>query len=508
MAELVPDKIILEMQVGRAGSSRWQKLTVTNELFAGKMSAPGGAARKYTRFYATNYGENERIETIGRRETGNPEPFTFDVTMPDWNNRALYNKLKQMEGVKNFRLRYYQGDVDVPTNYVRMKQWSGSVNTARLGVFEGDQIDGEKKVDAVGGYKIGQEAEAFHEIYPLALGDIKGTVTTLAINDIISIGYPRNAGDVEGEDTNNDGLQEYVFVTAKDGSNLPHLFWTRDKGATWTDVTLTGLTNMDATGVAKVGENIVVSGSGAGGGLVWANWEDIKAAAATWTRSTNISAGTVINKVKRVTGAKAVACGASGAVWKTEDAGKTFTSAGVAVTANALTQIAVVDETLQWFGGASGTLVRRLNEVMSLITVTGISTNAINALGVPNTPNRSTQVFVGAADGKIYYSANGTKTTPTWSVKYTGGTGSIDAIAFGGFEGAVMFFVHSNGSSQSRLLRDLSGGEMSVDVEAISTYTSPTNATFNAIAVPKHDVNTCMVVGDATGGQGFIGLAA
>ncbi|MBZ0281030.1 MAG: hypothetical protein K8L97_09830 [Anaerolineae bacterium] len=508
MNGVVPDKLILEVQVGLAGSSQWLNMTMTNELFAGKMTGPGGAARKYTRFYATDYGNNERIMVIGRRETGNPEPFTFDLNLPDWISRTTYDQIKQrLEGVKNIRLRYYTGDYANATNYKKIKVWAGCVNAARLGQMDGDQIDGTKKVDAQGAYKLPQEADEFYEIYPLQVSNLTGTVSTLAFTDVISIGFPRSAGEVEGEDVNNDGTKEYIAVTLKDGSNLPHLRWTADKGASWADVTLTGLTNFDATGVAKVGENIVVSGSGAGGGLAWAKWDEVKAGTATWTRSTNIAGGTVVNKVKRISSTKAVAVGNAGAVYLSEDAGKTFTSAGAAVTANNLTQIAVVDETLQWFGGASSTLVRRMNGVMSLITVTGLAA-AINSLAVPNTPNRGTQIFVGAADGKIYYAPNGTVTAPTWNVRYSAGSGSIDSMAFAGYEGAVLYFNHVNGSTQSRIYRDLSGGKLATDVEGIGDYTNPANASFNAIAAPVHDVNTLMIVGDLTGGQGFIGLAA
>jgi hypothetical protein len=79
-------------------------------------------------------------------------------------------------------------------------------------------------------------------------------------------------------------------------------------------------------------------------------------------------------------------------------------------------------------------------------------------------------------------------------------------MSFAGNDGEILYLIQTNGSSQSRILRDLSGGKLGNDVEAISQFTSPSNAAFDDIFAA--DENTAMVVGDVTGGQGFIGLVA
>lgn len=501
---------IVEVQRGGSGANGWEVLYIADNTTQVKMGKVSGGKVTYSEQYGRDWSQGAQLVITDVVQTGQPEPFTFEIELPVEVRANAARYFKAIEGVKNVRVRHFAGEPSNPVNFQRMDMYCNAVNEALPGATVGDFVsDTENLADQLR-MVIPQRAPSYMTVMPV-LHQRQTTTLTQAVNAVISVGYPRLAGDIPGENNNNDGLQEWVAVTAKDGSNLPHLLWTQDKGATWTDVTLTGMTNMDATGVTQSGQYIVVSGSGAGGGLVYAKWEDIKSGTATWTRSTNISAGTVVNAVGAPSkGSTVYACGASGAVWKSTDSGVTFASAGTAVTANALTELAISDESLIWFGGASGTLVRMYNGVMSVVTVTGISTSAINALAVPPGRNRGTEVYVGAANGNIYVTLNGHKTTPTWTTRSfdLSGTGAVDALAFGGYNGSILWVAQTNaGATGSRILRDFSGGKLGNDTEVIGGFTDPTNATFNAIAAPRWDANTCVVVGDNST-TSFLGLVS
>lgn len=508
MGSPVPDKMIVEVQAGGAGAGNWATLYEANEQTGLQLNSPAGGDITYSRYYAYNLASNMQ-EVIGKRKTGNPAALTLDMSIPRFINKQVRDFQAKMYGVKNLRTRYYTGDYSGMTNYVKCEVYARCENAVLDGMGDGAIFDGTAGKPAdLARYKFPQEVEFYYELFKTSLSRLATSITTLSLARGAHFGYRRVAGEVVGEVGNNDGLQEFMGVTVADGSNLSHLIVTRDKGATTTDITLTGFTNFIGTGVAIVGENVVVSGSSTGGGLLWAKLADVLTGTVTFTRSTNISAGTVINDVKRISSQKAIACGAAGAVYVSNDGGRTFTSAGTAVTANALTVIEVVDETLQWIGGASGTLVRRMNNIMSVVTVTGLSTTAINSLAAPRFFNRSTELLVGSAAGKVHVTGNGTDTTPTWTTIYDAGSGSIDALEFAGPDSGVLWVVHTNGSTQSRLMRDISGGKFAYDLETVSDYTSPANSTFNDISCAPWEPNMCMVWGDANGGGGFVGVAA
>jgi len=501
---LIPDRAILEIQKGGPGASNWEGIAILSDVSQYRFGPLDSTELEIKR----DVGRDERtgrLRTIKSSRSGNVLSYTGEIETADIATKRF---LEQIDGYNSYRVRYFTGEAyNVPTNYERIRLASGAWLKKPKGTFTRDMLnsfEGYESQSESQRRKFPLDIDEVLEIYRLNHSKISGTVTTLAANDVISYGYPRYAGYVPGETDNNPGNKEFIFVTAKDGSNLPHLHYTTGRGAAWVDITLTGLTNFDATGVAKAGDYVVVSGSGAGGGLAYARWTDILAGSATWTRSTNISAGTVINRVRAVSGQKLYAVGQSGAVYVSTDCGKTFTSAGTAVTANHLTRIAVASEDLVWFGGASGTVVRMYRDVMSLVTVSGLAA-AVNDLAVP--PMRPNEFFIAAADGKVYAAPNGTATTPTFSTRHSeSGVSAIDAMAFGGPCGEILFFVETNGSSQSRIAIDYSGGRFGADVLRLGSFTDPANSTINALAAA--DENTCMAVGDVNGGQGYIGLVA
>lgn len=509
---LLPRRVLLEVQAGGAGSNNWKSLATLNDVSVYRVGAVDSGEVEISRWYGRDEKNAGRLTVIASYRTGTAPVYTFDVELAD---AQLQNILDTMNGKKNLRLRYFRGEYSNPTNYDKIRVLSRAVNKKPKGGFTRDMansFDGfEEQADAQR-RNFPHEADDFLELERVILQDIKGTVTTLAVHTVYSFGYPRDVGEVVGENQNNPGNREWLAGTAKaNAGQVPKLLYTANKGGTWKPLDCTGLTDFTIKGITKVGVNIIIcSDDATGGGLAYCSLDTIKAASSsvTFVRSTGIAAGTVVSAVARIDDNTAIACGANGAVYISTDGGRTFASAGSAVTANALTKIAVVDSSLQWFGGANGTLVRRYKEVMSSISVTGIGTDAVTSLGVPKGLTRGTEIFVGTAGGDVHVSVNGTDTTPIWETRAfdQSGVGSVDGMSFAGNDGEILYLIQTNGSSQSRILRDLSGGRLASDCEVISDFTSPANAGFNDIFAA--DENTVMVVGDVTGGQGFIGLVA
>lgn len=501
---LLPHRKLLEIQEGGAGASNWKGLGLIGDVSQVSMAPIDSSEVEITRYPARDE-RTGRLINIDSVRSGTPLTYTTEITVQDGNLRRL---LESLDGKMNLRIRNFGGEYSVPTNYQKMRVLSRAWNKKpSMGKFANDMVnsfDGYEAPKDPQRRSFPFESDDAFEVDPVVPLKISGTVTAQGISDVISVGYPRYAGQIAGENQNNPGNKEYLFITLKDGSNLPHIHFTLNKGASWVDNTGTGLTNFDGSGIAKCGALVVISGIGAGGGLAYAEYEAVKAGTATWTRSTNIAAGTVINAVRAIDSQTLIACGAAGAVYISTDGGRSFVSAGGAVTANALTKIAVVDSTLQWIAGASGTLIRRYKDVMSVVAISGFAV-AINSLVVPTGLSRGTEVFVGGADGTVRASVNGTATTPTFSTRRSGAS-AVDAMAFAGPDGDVLYIAESNGSSQSRLVRDLSGGMFGNDAEILGSYTDPANSTYNQIAAA--DVNTAMVIGDVNTSQGFIGLVA
>lgn len=500
MPGTLPKFRIAELQEGGSGANNWIPLYINQDVGSIKMTGPDGGEVEIKQHYGRDYNSGN-IQIINQVVSGQKKPYTFDLNLP-FEMRQVLTKFK---GLKNIRLRMFTGDYSNPTNYQKMLLFTNGLSTKDLGKFDSDLVDdNENKGEQLRRTYPHSFAYAY-EIDPLGISDISGmgSAFAFALNDIISVGYERWTGDVSGEDTNNSGDKEYLAISAVDGSTFHHVFWTADRFATV--VNNVGATaNFIGQGIAKAGSNVVIAGSGAGGGLMYASFDSVKAGTATWTRSTNISAGTVVNAVVAVSASVLYACGASGAIYKSTDSGLSFTSLGTAVTANSLTKLAVADDQLIWAGGASGTLVKIYKDVMSVVAVNGLSTTAINALRVPPGPRRGCQLFIGSAAGNIHYTANSIPSSgaPLFVARTfdQSGVGAIDGIRFAGYEGEIMYVIQTNGSSQSRLLRDFSGGKMAGDVEILGSFTSPTNATYNALAVPAPvaGMNCVVVVGDVS----------
>lgn len=485
---------VVEVQEGGSGSTNWVPLGVYGDIGSPKVTGPSGGDTEVTSHYGRDY-KTGKMKIVNQVVSGVPAPYTFDVELP----MELRSILTRFKGRKNIRIRFFDGDYGTPTNYKKTLNYINGFSINENGNFGGDILN---DVDNPGDQlrrTYPQQFADMVEVDPLTISDVSGSIIAYALNGVISIGYERWAGDVAGENENNPGDKEFLAISAVDGATFHHVLYTDDRWATVTDIT--GATaNFIGQGIAKAGKNVVICGSGAGGGLMYTTLAAIIAGTATFTRSTGVSAGTVVNAVVAASASVLYAVGASGAVWKSTDAGVTFASLGTAVTANALTELVCVDDTLLWAGGASGTLVKIYKDVMSVVAVNGLSTTAINSLAVPPGSRRGQELFIGSAAGNVHWTANSLPSTgaPVFAARSFDnvGVGAVDGLAFAGSEGEMLYAIQTDGSSQSRLLRDHSGGKFGQDVEVLGAFTSPTNATYNALAVASPNCVVC--VGDVS----------
>lgn len=501
---LLPARGILEIQQGGPGAANWMALAMLNDISNVRMGAIDSSEATISRAV----GRNEKtglLQTVGSWLSGDVITYSGEIEIQDVKVRRL---LETLGGRNNFRVRYFTGERANPLNYEWMRVLSGVRITKPKGGFTRDMVSSFEGVEGPADPQkrtFPFEADEFLEVEPIVRQNISGSVTTLAVKDIASIGYARAAGDVAGENTNNPGNKEYVFITAKSGVGAPSkVFYSADKGASWSSTNT--LNDFDGSGICKAGPNIIISGNDAtGGGLAYATVASVRAGTATWTRSTNVSAGARVAAVRAINDTTVIAVGNSGAVWLSTDSGRSFTSL-TAVTASNLNRIAVAGDDLQWFGGASQTLIRRYKDVMSVITVTGL-TGTINDLAVPPGMSRGGEIYVVSSDGSCRRAVNGTDTAPTFSnMRDESDTTSTDAIAFGGPNGEICYLVETNASPASRIVRDHSGGYFGADAEVLGSFTSPTNASINALAAA--DWYTVMGAGDVSAGVGYIELIA
>lgn len=501
---LLPIRTILEMQNGGPGASNWAALGLLNDVSNVRLGAIDSNEATISRAVGRNEMTGQ-LQTIGSWKSGDVISYTSELEIQDVKVRRL---LESLQGRNNFRIRYFTGERADPLNYEWIRMLSGAQITKPAGAFGRDMTNSFEGVEAPADSqkrKFPIQADAYLDIEAIIRQNISGTITTLAIKDVASIGFARSAGDVAGENTNNPGNKEFVFITAKSGAGATSkVFYTADKGATWSSTNT--LNDFDGSGITKAGPNIIISGNDAtGGGLAWATAASVKAGTATWTRSTGVAAGGRVAHVRKINDLEVIAVGNSGAVWYSSNSGMTFSSL-TAVTANNLLWIAVAGDDLQWFGGSTQTLVRRYKGVMSVITGHGL-TGTFNSLAVPGGMTRGQELYMACSDGSVRRTVNGTQTTPTFAiVRQDSAVTSVTAIAFGGPNGEYCYLAEANASPAARIVRDHSGGMFGGDAEVLGSFTSPTNAGISSLAAA--DWYTVMGVGAVSASQGYIELVA
>lgn len=435
--------------------------------------------------------------------SSDPARYTFDLT-----TRLLVsdfiNSLSKRSCEHVLRVRNHCGDVEDVTNYLAALAYHQTFGTGQT--LTENPANGTTAVSPDVMVTVNESASELVPVVKVQHLNISGSISDFAINKVIAVGVAQCAGACGLE---NDGNQEFWAVTDEDttpgygGTGAPNFLYTEDGGGTWTAVAIDVFLSGNATDVLKIGGYVLVLSET--NGIAYARFADIKDGVANpWALASGFS-GSFPNAFAQASGNIVYAVGDGGRIWRSTDGGQSFTAVATAgqVTSSDLLSTAFVSETLGWIGGASGTLVKFFNGAFSLVTVTdGTNTvsSDITSIAVPE--DRDNEIYLTAA-GEVWRSRN---QGVTWErMSFPGsGSGTVDDLQFSGPGGFHLWLIHTRASdSKSRVLRDLSGGALSFNIEVIGSYDSPANSRMNSIA--PSNANTALVVGELNGSVAFVG---
>lgn len=466
----------------------------------------GDAARGSVAAYSGGGTSVESLFSFGRpvgsRITANPSRYTVQVMAESRVVSALRSLARNVNCIPN--LYVFAGctpqDVDQFSLLRIFVDAAITGNSVSGNILEGASGDNADLMD-----QIDFDALTLVEARRLAHADLSATVSTGAFNDVIAIGGPACPDACGGAD---DGDSEFVAVgDPVSPATIPRIFYTNDGGSTWTQQTIAAVANGAAEAVAVAGTRVIVAVSGTNAGVFVAPLADVKLGTATFVAASGITAGDEYFDVIAIDPATVVAVGETGKIAVSNDGGYSFTALTGGGASNLACVSAGTDKSVVWAGGASGALLRikNLRTVETIADPTG--GDDITAIKVPL--DRTGEVYVGTDAGEIWVSKNAQAPTPTFAElsfdKPSGGS-IINAIEFAEARQAIMFVVQTNGSSQSRVLVDYSGGSAGKWMTAIGTFTSPANAVINAIAPTS--ANYALTVGEPETSQGFIGVVS
>lgn len=477
----------------------WQILMFEDELSHVDLTGVTGGGMDVEARYARDLMKGAgAFRGIGLFPTSNPKPFTGTLKA-----RALYGVpdvlhlnddvrddadcSKGESGIRRYSLRsrFYCGEVLEPANFEEIRLLLPVMVTSKnepnwaKGTTGGqDDVIDEFSITAL-----------FKERYVAPKHDnIQKSGLAVAMNKVIKI-------------------NSTTFVGVSDAvSGTPQLRWTKDKGNTWTLVPINVFSAVDGLDVIKCGPNILVAGNGATpttGGIAYASWQDIKDGVSTpFTLASGISASHLPNALACI-GAEVYVSADDGYIYYS-NGGKSFStlSAGT-ITTEDLMKVRLSGKSLGYFGGKNGALVKLRNGQLSLVT-TGVSDD-ITALDIPNNDwDRGSHVYIGTDGNDILRSFDEGKTWNTMAFPGDGLSSTIIAdLQFYGPMDCHLWVVQTNSSSDSRVMLDLSGGNLNNDVLIIGAFASPSNNGINSIA--PYGINAAICVGEPINSLAYIG---
>lgn len=437
---------------------------------------------------------------VGSRQTGNPERWTGNISTRRTTVSKLRNLMKNASCLHNIVVLAGCESQDFTKFSMGEKYIDAGLTglTPSAPAVQKTTQEDPRAMDALG-ISAGARVE-FHQLAhklgatsPLVDGSGKHII------NLANVRCAGRCGDASAGDL------EFIAVGGGDApATIPRIAYTADGGVTWTTQTIAAVANGVAEWVTVFGNNVIVAVSGTNGGVYRAPLDGVKAGTATFTAVTGIATGTAYNAVEAI-GSLVVAVGVTGLLWISRDGGYSFTAlaSGVATT---LSTIAGDDDSMIFIGGASG-VVRKITNgrTVSAVTVTGLSTDGVTTLAVPE--NRSNVLMVGTITGKIFATANAADATPVWverSFDKPSGGGIIEHMIFSDPMGSFFWVVQSNASTQSRVLMDYSGGAMGSWAVAVGLFTDPVNALINTIAPANADY--ALTLGEVSAGFAFYGV--
>lgn len=330
-----------------------------------------------------------------------------------------------------------------------------------------------------------------------------GTATDLGDQAINDIEYC-DAGTCGGYcGPRSDGCTTFYAVT--DADTTPYAAPQLIKGVkdlrtdaiTWTRVPILGLNN-DVNGIECAGATLIVISNG--DGKVAYNSED--GDQDEWVLITLAKAPSPFHAALHMRTAREGYIGAAdGYIYKTVDGGRSWNAVHQGqLTSQRINAVWAHDKDLVYAAGNSGVMLKSTNGGQSWQDITEVSTVASNLLKIIVPPDRPKEVYVGAANGKIYRSINEGSTFS--AIVFDGdGIGSVDDIDFCGPCGSnVMFILHNDAGPRARILRDLSGGAGGADVEVVMTQTAVIGAGIDLNALACCSVNEVLAGGELSGG--------
>lgn len=469
------------------------------------LSAPtGGGQSVESRFQRSAEGSAGAFEYVAGVYTSNPERITFNLM----ERLNVCNFLRRVKCPVNFLVVQGCGNrltlLDYTFGYYFIDDFPTSFD------FTENIVEGTSETGADVMRQIAYSAGFQLPLKKVQHQDISGTASDFAINKVRSVGYDKCLDNCSAE---SDGAQDFWFVTDKDNTpgylsqSTAKFLWTTNGGTTINSDYINAFLNGDATDVVKYGGYIIAASPQ--NGIAYANYANVAAGnIGTWRNATGAPTSGNYPRALGVVGNTIYAAGGGGYIWTSTD-GVSFSvlNAGTILTTQ-INSIATPGCDLIWFGGNTGALAKYENGVLTAVTVrdsTGaVVTANINVVATPPAQgNRGNEVYVGTSTGRIFKSLD---KGATWSEVAidNAGTGSVNDIQFSFPFGVIMYVVQTNTNSQSRVLRDLTGGNGGLtQIEILGSFTNPTNSGINSIAVAN--LNVAITAGEIDATYAYIG---
>jgi photosystem II stability/assembly factor-like uncharacterized protein len=217
---------------------------------------------------------------------------------------------------------------------------------------------------------------------------------------------------------------------------------------------------------------------------------------ATWTAvdvgSTNGEYAPYTESLYAVDRNLIVVGGDSGNIYRSVDAGLTWTLENSDISSSAWNAFHFADNNVGWAVGGSNEIARTLDGGDSWSAITGPTAEAGNAALCVHSFDRN-RAWVGYDSGTLYYTVDG---GTTWSARsFTGsGVGDVRGITF--LNETLGYLASDNASPLGTVLWTIDGGY------TWSTLTTPTNSGLNGVWVC--DEHNFFVWGEANSGTGYI----
>lgn len=501
-----PKQTFVDIQVGGPGNA-WS-IFDRDGMVNGTSGGGQGVESRWGR------GENGGYEPRGSVVTGNPERWTGQLS-----TRLKYEEflatLQQTRCFYNLRVRQICDNPFELTNYNAAIVYAEGFTTSRSYSDNLANATEDTEADLMDQYDFSAITESRY--LKLRHDDIKKSWSDFAFNKVRNVSTIRCGGGDCG--VPKEGNEDYVAVTDTDntpgyaGNPAPNLYYTVDRGVNWSSVPIPTFPNGNAVDVARAGGLILVACPTVG--VAYARWQDILDGVPNpnlWTLASGFSAPNGVNALAVINGSLVLAVGNAGRIWQSTDGGLSFTLIDSSTTAQNLNAVVFASENLAWAAGNSGVLIRLVISSGNVATIAAVpvQTSAgvvlssnLNTVAVPS--GRVNEVYVGTAAGTIWRSRAATNARVFFETLtfVSSGNGQVKCLEFAGYRGEVMMVVQTNAANNSRVLRDLSGGAMGVDVEVIGDFGSPSNSGINSIA--PAGINEAITVGEVVNGFGFIG---